>query len=114
MKKVININFQGRVIPIEETAYEILQKYVESLRKYFANEEGRDEIINDIEGRIAELFSDRLKKGATCITEDDVNAVIRSIGRPEDFDEGAKDTTSGAQAKTSQQAPRYTYAHTGR
>lgn len=86
MKKVININFQGRVVPIEETAYELLKQYVESLRKYFANEEGKDEIINDIEGRIAELFSERLKKGASCITDPDVNAVIASIGRPEDFD----------------------------
>jgi len=85
MKKVININFQGRVIPIEETAYEILQQYIVSLRKYFANEEGRDEIINDIEGRIAELFSDRLKKGATCITDEDVNAVIASMGSHDDF-----------------------------
>ena len=86
MKKVININFQGRVIPIEETAYEILQQYVDSLRRYFANEEGREEIVNDIESRIAELFSERLKKGAVCITDEDVNAVIASMGRPEDFE----------------------------
>ena len=87
MKKVININFQGRVIPIEEAAYDLLKQYVESLRKFFANEEGRDEIINDIEGRIAELFGDSLKKGSTCITEEDVNNIIASMGRPEDFDE---------------------------
>jgi phage shock protein PspC (stress-responsive transcriptional regulator) len=86
MKKVININFQGRVVPIEESAYDILKKYVESLRNFFANEEGRDEIINDIEGRIAELFTETLKKGTTCITDDDVNTIIASIGRPEDFD----------------------------
>ena len=86
MKKVININFQGRVIPIEENAFELLNRYVESLRKFFANEEGRDEIINDIEGRIAELFGETLKKGGTCITEDDVNRIIDSMGRPEDFD----------------------------
>ena len=86
MKKVININFQGRVIPIEETAYELLKQYIESLRIYFKNEEGRDEIINDIEGRIAELFSERLKSGATCITDDDVNAVIAGMGRPSDFE----------------------------
>jgi len=98
MKKVININFQGRVIPIEETAYEILQQYIVSLRKYFANEEGRDEIINDIEGRIAELFSDRLKKGATCITDEDVNAVIASMGRPVDFDK-AEDPILGSLQK---------------
>ena len=86
MKKVININFQGRVIPIEETAYEILKQYVDSLRRYFINEEGREEIINDIESRIAELFGETLKKGGTCITDEDVKAVISSIGRPEDFD----------------------------
>ena len=94
MKKIININFQGRVIPIEETAYDTLKQYVESLRRYFANEEGRDEIINDIESRIAELFSERLKRGAACITEDDVNAVIGSIGRPQDFEE--QDADSGS------------------
>src|SRR5215211_9003359 len=87
MKKVININFQGRVIPIEETAYEILKQYIESLRQYFSNEEGRDEIVNDIESRIAELFSERLKKGTTCITDDDVNAVIAGMGRPSDFEQ---------------------------
>jgi phage shock protein PspC (stress-responsive transcriptional regulator) len=86
MKKVININFQGRVIPIEETAYDMLKQYVESLRRFFQNEEGRDEIINDIEGRIAELFGDNLKNGSTCITDVDVNAIIDSMGRPEDFD----------------------------
>lgn len=86
MKKVININFQGRVIPIEETAFEILNKYIESLRVYFANEEGREEIINDIESRIAELFNEELKKGASCITDKDVEKIINSMGRPEDFE----------------------------
>lgn len=86
MKKVININFQGRVIPIEESAYDMLKQYVESLRRFFAEEEGRDEIINDIEGRIAELFGESLKKGATCITDDDVTGIINSMGRPEDFE----------------------------
>ena len=86
MKKVININFQGRVIPIEESAYDMLKQYVDSLRLFFANEEGRDEIINDIEGRIAELFEEVLKKGSTCITDADVTNIINSMGRPEDFE----------------------------
>ena len=85
MKKIININFHSRVIPIEETAYEILQQYVDSLRRYFANEEGRDEIISDIENRFSELFYDKLKKGAPCITDADVNAIITSMGRPEEL-----------------------------
>src|SRR5258706_11482589 len=87
MKKIININLSGRVVPIEDSAYEILQQYIESLRRYFANEEGRDEIISDIENRFAELFSESLKKGATCITDPDVNNIIASMGRPEDFEQ---------------------------
>src|SRR3954467_8551263 len=99
MKKVININFQGRVVPIEETAYEILKQYIESLRRYFANEEGRDEIINDIESRIAELFSETLKKGATCITDADVQAVMASMGRPREFEaEAVLNENGGAHA----------------
>ena len=86
MKQVININFQGRVVPIETTAFEILKNYTDSLNRHFVNEEGKEEIINDIESRICELFQERLKKGATCITDDDVNAIINSIGRPEDFE----------------------------
>ena len=86
MKKVININFQGRILPIEEMAYENLKNYIETLRTYFDKEEGKDEIINDIECRVAELCEDRLKKGAVCITEDDIDLIIASIGRPEDFE----------------------------
>ena len=86
MKKVININFQGRILPIEETAYENLKQYIESLRTYFEQEEGKDEIINDIECRVAELCEDRLKKGAVCITEQDIDLIITSIGRPADFE----------------------------
>jgi phage shock protein PspC (stress-responsive transcriptional regulator) len=86
MKKVININFQGRILPIEEMAYENLKQYIESLRTYFEQEEGKDEIINDIECRVAELCEDRLKKGAVCITAQDIDLIITSIGRPADFE----------------------------
>jgi phage shock protein PspC (stress-responsive transcriptional regulator) len=121
MKKVININFHSRVIPIEESAYELLKQYSDSLRKYFANEEGRDEIINDIESRIAELFSEHLKKGASCITDDDVTGIIASMGRPEDFEaadaDNPKNGGSSSKQQTSgggQQEQQRTYAYTGR
>ena len=98
MKQVININFQGRVVPIEVTAFDLLKAYTESLNRHFANEEGKDEIINDIESRIGELFQERLTNGATCITDDDVNAVIKSMGRPEEF-ETADEVAGAAQPK---------------
>lgn len=106
MKQVININFQGRVVPIEQTAYEILKNYIESLNRFFANEEGKEEIINDIENRIAELFQQRLKDGSTCITDEDVNAIIRSMGRPEDFEtEEGSAQSSTASSKNEQASP---------
>src|ERR1043165_6993205 len=85
MKKIININLSGRVIPIEDSAYEKLQAYIESLRRYFIHEEGRDEIINDIESRIAELMNEKIRKGANSVTDADVDEIIASMGRPEDF-----------------------------
>jgi phage shock protein PspC (stress-responsive transcriptional regulator) len=94
MKQVININFHGQVVPIEVSAFELLKNYTDSLSRYFANEDGKEEIINDIETRIAELFQQRLKKGATCITDEDVNAIIKSMGRPEEFEE--EDNTSSS------------------
>lgn len=100
MKQVININFQGRVVPIEVTAFELLKNYTESLNKHFANEEGKDEIINDIESRIGELFQERIKNGAICITDDDVNAIIKSMGRPEEFAE-MDDTSSSSSSNSS-------------
>ncbi len=97
MKQVININFQGRVVPIEVSAYDLLKQYIESLQRHFAMEEGKDEIINDIESRIGELFQERIKLGATCIEDADVEAIIKSIGRPEDFDDSVADATTEKQ-----------------
>ncbi len=86
MKKVININFSGRLISIEEDAYLQLQTYIESLKKHFSNEKGQEEIIADIENRIAEIFSEKQRKGTTSITYAEVDEVIGLIGKPEDFD----------------------------
>ncbi len=108
MKKIININLSGRVIPIEDSAYEKLQSYIESLRRHFSHEEGRDEIINDIESRIAELMNDRVRKGAACVTDADIDEIIASIGRPEDFDTDAAEASETS--STSQQ--HYTYTET--
>ncbi len=99
MKQVININFHGQVVPIEVSAFDLLKNYTDSLSRFFANEEGKEEIINDIESRIGELFQERLKKGATCITDDDVNAIIRSMGRPEEFEGEEEKVAAGLGAQ---------------
>ncbi|MBA2249895.1 MAG: PspC domain-containing protein [Chitinophagaceae bacterium] len=116
MKKVININFQGRIVPIEESSYELLKQYTDSLRLYFANEQGRDEIINDIESRIGELFQERIKNGATCITDDDVNSIINNIGRPQelaDAESGSENTYTGQQQQNTSE-PQQPFTITGK
>lgn len=86
MKQIINISLGGRNIAIEDTAYEKIKIYTDSLRVYFKTEQGCDEIIADIEARFAELMSDKIKKGAAHITDADVETMIATMGRPEDFE----------------------------
>ncbi len=82
MKKTININLAGFVFYIDEDAYEKLKKYLNNIRTYLGNTEGREEIIDDIESRIAELFSEKQKQVITLI---EVNEVIEVMGQPEDY-----------------------------
>ncbi len=93
MKQILHINLSGRAISIEEPAYEMLQQYIRELRRHFSSEESREEILNDIEGRISELLYEKLQRGADRITEMELDEVIASIGRPEDFEETADTST---------------------
>jgi phage shock protein C len=80
MQRIIQINIAGRLIPIEEDAYALLKDYITSLNRHFANEQGKDEIIQDIEYRIAELFAIRLESGAHSIDIADVQKLIETLG----------------------------------
>jgi len=109
MKQVININFYGQVVPIEVSAFELLKNYTDSLSRYFSNEEGKEEIINDIESRIAELMNEKIRKGADSVTEGDIEEIIASMGRPEDFDAVENETISSAQTQDSSSLKEETY-----
>jgi phage shock protein PspC (stress-responsive transcriptional regulator) len=85
MKKNITINLCGRLFQIDEDAYELLQQYIESLRQSFGREEGGDEIVNDIEARIAELFDELRQQGVEAITIEHVKDIITRIGKPEEL-----------------------------
>lgn len=96
MQRIIQINIVGRIIPIEEDAYQVLKNYIASLDKQFAKEEGKDEILQDIENRIAELFTIRLQTGAPAIDKADVQKVTETLGAAADLNE----PTVANQAKT--------------
>lgn len=102
MNKTISVNIGGRVFNIEEDAYEKLNKYLRTIRSYFTANDSADEIISDIELRIAELFAERTTALKQAITLNDVDEIIAVMGQPEDYvDEGAEDTSYTFRSTTS-------------
>src|SRR5690625_6023824 len=61
MDKTISISLGGFSFIIDEVAYNKLKKYLDQIRISWGNIEGVDEIMSDVEVRIAELFKDRLR-----------------------------------------------------
>lgn len=87
MNKTVTANLGGWVFHIEEKAYEILKAYLQSLRNHFKKMDGGDEIVADIEIRIAEIFKERLQDNREVIINDDVQFIIGEMGKPEDFED---------------------------
>ncbi len=94
MIKTININLSGIVFNINEDAYNILNNYLTSIRSKFKNTEGGDEIIADIESRVAELFTEKMGEERQVIEIKDVENVIETLGQPEDYDLHEDDNSS--------------------
>ena len=67
MKKNLNINIGSRVFNIDEDAYDLLSKYLESIKKYFEKINIDEDISNDIENRISEKFNSILKNRESLI-----------------------------------------------
>ncbi|MEG9328357.1 PspC domain-containing protein [Salinimicrobium catena] len=85
MNKTVNINLAGIFFHIDEDAYSKLQHYLEAIKRSLTGTHGRDEIINDIEARIAELFTEKIKNERQVISSREVDEVIAVMGQPEDY-----------------------------
>ncbi len=85
MKKTISINISGILFHIEEDGYATLKKYLEAINKHFSHYEDNQEIISDIENRIAEIFLSKLKNNKQVITAEDVAHLIEKMGTIADF-----------------------------
>ena len=100
MNKTININLASTFFHIDESAYNLLQSYLNKLEKAFKNTQGKEEILRDIEVRIAELFQERKKHPDYVINEKDINEVIDILGQAEDFEVEESQETSKGQTHT--------------
>ncbi|WP_029034697.1 PspC domain-containing protein [Salinimicrobium terrae] len=85
MNKTVNINLAGIFFHIDEDAYARLQHYLEAIKKSLTNTSGQEEIIHDIEARIAELFAEKIKNERQVIGIREVDEVISVMGQPEDY-----------------------------
>lgn len=89
MKKNISINLFGTLYQIDEDAYSLLERYIDSMKSYFSRQEGGEEIADDIEHRVAELLWQQKQGGAEAVNIDDIKNIIKTIGNPADFEEEA-------------------------
>ena len=90
MKKTLNINIGSRVFNIDEDAYDLLSRYLESIKKYFQKINIEDDIFQDIENRISEKFNSILKNRES-LNIDDINNIIKEMGTLDDFKEAYND-----------------------
>lgn len=102
MKKTISINISGILFHIEEDGYATLKKYLETINRHFSHYEDNQEIISDIENRIAEIFLSNLKNNKQVITAENVSVLIEKMGTIADFKaiEEAEETQKDSKEKS--------------
>ena len=85
MNKTVNINLGGMFFHIDEDAYQKLTRYFDAIKRSLSNSNGQDEIIKDIEMRIAELITERHTNDKQVINIREVEEIITIMGQPEDY-----------------------------
>ncbi len=87
MKKTISINISGVIFHIEEDGYDKLRSYLASVQQYFSTYEDSQEIVTDIENRIAEKLLAKLKAAdKQAVSLEDVNELVAAMGTVADFE----------------------------
>ena len=114
MKKTLTVNLGGTVFHIDEDAYKLLDEYLNNLRLHFRKQEGAKEIVDDMETRISELFTEKVNNGSQVISIDYVEEVIERMGRPEEIAgteaETHSEDASGANSSSTNYRKEYSYA----
>ncbi|HCS87232.1 MAG TPA: hypothetical protein DIW30_02015 [Bacteroidales bacterium] len=106
MKPTLTINLNGLVFHIDEDAYRTLNDYLDAVRRQVGGTEDTEEIMLDVEARIAELFADMLQhKGMQVVNSFMVRQVMEQLGRPEDFSSSEENTDAGMTQPKTNNAP---------
>ena len=84
MDKTVSISIGGFSFVLDEIAYNKLKTYLQDVKTSLRGTEGVEDIIEDVEIRISELFRERLKFREV-VNEDDINFVIATMGHPDQY-----------------------------
>jgi phage shock protein PspC (stress-responsive transcriptional regulator) len=87
MKNVITANLGGKCFTFDEDAFVKLQNYLDSFKATIADPKDADEVMDDIEIRVAEILQEHLRNEMQSVNCAMVDIVVAQLGRPE----GARD-----------------------
>lgn len=102
MKQTYNINLGGYPFIIDDDAYALVKNYLDTLSHAFEVSEDDNELLTDIENRMAEHFLMDTGHGKQIITFRMAEIVIARLGKPEEFIEAEilEDSQSGVEEET--------------
>ncbi|MEM0517082.1 PspC domain-containing protein [Aequorivita flava] len=86
MNKTVNINLAGTFFHIDEDAFGKLSRYLDAIRKSLKGADGSEEIMQDIEARIGELFSEKIESPTQVVSLKMLDEIIAVMGQPEDYE----------------------------
>ncbi|NQV53055.1 MAG: PspC domain-containing protein [Flavobacteriales bacterium] len=106
MKKTVQVNLSGQVFTLDDDAYDLLSGYLKRIGGLYERSAGKDEILSDIELRIAELLLERKGDENAVVSIADVEAVTEIMGNPEDFEDDEIDVDEPSYSSRSYTGPK--------
>lgn len=90
MNEVKKCSISGVAFTLDVDAYEVLNDYIDKLKKSYHDSADGTEIVADIEARIAELILSA-QDNARVVEKPLILNIIKQMGTPEDISEGIPD-----------------------
>ena len=84
MKTTEKISLGGFAFVVESDAYEALESYLSEIRECFRNDNSADEIVEDIEVRIAEILKEKYIEGMV-VNLGMIDEIRKRIGDPKEL-----------------------------
>lgn len=84
MEKTVNVNLGSMAFTMGEDAYLMLNRYLDDIKSRL-DPDASDETMDDIEGRIADIFAESLRLSNQVVTMIMVRDAIERMGKPSTF-----------------------------